>query len=186
MTDRIETQRPPHRSLLERLSGVFLLDGGVFDDIENDRSALPWAAGIVILAGLARGAGAPSPSPSIEIIGSGLAAMVMWLVAGLVVWGTGVQRMGYTSNYPELLRTIGFAAVPLMLLVLRVLPIGAAGLPLWVVAHAWAFLALIVAIREALDIDTKRATVVCLLSLGTAVAIVAGLSAVLLVARPVS
>lgn len=184
MADPVRSDPPAHRSLPERLLGVFALDGGAFDDIENDASALLPATAVVVLAGLARGVGAEGPSRAAEIVGSGLTGVAVWLVAGLIIWGIGVQRMGYTSNYPELLRTLGFAAAPLLLLVLRVLPLGAAATPVWLVAHGWALLALVVASREALDTSTRNAVVVCLLSIATAVAVVAGMSAVLLVARP--
>ena len=52
------------------------------------------------------------------------------------------------------------------------------------VAHAWAFLSVLVAMREALDVSDGTALLVCLLSLATAVAVVAGAGAVLLVAFP--
>ena len=178
--------RPPRRSFAARVVGAFLLDGSSFEEVEHDTAALVGAALVVTLAGLARGIGTPSPSPWVEILGSAVTGLGLWLVAGLLIWGIGVRRMGYTSSYPELLRTIGFAAAPLLLLLLRALPLGPALQPLWYAAHAWALAALIVAVREALDVRLYVAGIVCLLAILTGAAIVAGLSAVLLVARPVS
>jgi hypothetical protein len=166
--------------------GALLLDGKVYEEVEEDASSMVGAIGIVAVAGLARGVATPSSTPTIEIFGSALAGLAMWAVAGLLSWGIGVRRMGYTSSYPELLRTLGYAAAPLLLLLLGLLPLGPAGPFVWTVAHGWALLALVVALREALDVSSTTATVVCLLSLATAVAVVAGLSTVLLLARPVS
>jgi len=177
---------PPTRSVAGRLVGTLLLDGATYEEIENDTSALIGAIVVVTLAGIARGVGIPAASPVREIIGSGLAGLIIWLVAGLLIWAIGVRRMGYTSSYPELLRTIGFAALPLLLLFMGALPLGAAAKPVWIVAHGWALLALIVAMREALDVSNVTAVVVCLLALATAAAVVAGMGTVLLLAWPAS
>ena len=55
----------------------------------------------------------------------------------------------------------------------------------WWVAHAWAILALIVAAREALDVSTQQALVVCVLSLLVALALLF-LLGILFVGRGVS
>jgi hypothetical protein len=178
------TPAPSRRSFLQRFVGTLLLDGAVFEEIENDASAMLGAVGVVTLAGLARGVGAQSPLPAVEIAGSAIAGLVMWLVAGAFIWRVGVKRMGYTSSYPELLRTIGFAGAPLTLLLSGVLPLGPAGPFVWTAAHAWALLALLVAMREALDVSNATALVVCLLALATAAAVVAGMGMILLVAFP--
>ena len=173
-------ETPPHHSFLRRVQGALLLEGSIYEEIENDRRAMPWAAAVVVIAGAARGVSAQAPSTMQEVVGSALSGVCMWLVAALLVWGIGVKRTGYTSNYPELLRTIGFAAAPLLLLLLRLIPMGPADQLVWVVAHVWALLSLIVAMREALDVSDSAATLVCLLSLATAAAVVAGVGAVLI------
>ena len=43
-----------------------------------------------------------------------LMALLLWCVATTLVWAIGVRRFHYTSSYPELLRTLGFAAAPLL------------------------------------------------------------------------
>jgi hypothetical protein len=188
VTETVLSQPPkkPRRSFPARIVGALLLDGTVYEEIEEDASSMAGAIGVVAVAGLARGVATPSPTPTLEIVGSALAGLTMWLVAGLLSWGIGVKRMGYTSSYPELLRTLGYAAAPLVLLLIGLMPLGPAWPFAWTVAHGWALLALVVALREALDVSSSTATVVCLLSLATAVAVVAGLSTVLLLARPVS
>jgi uncharacterized membrane protein required for colicin V production len=76
----------------------------------------------------------------------------------------------------QLLRTIGFAATPGLLRILGVMP--AVALPVLIVTTVWMLLAMIVAVRQALDYRTTRAAVaVCALGwvLAIAIAVVLGL-----------
>ena len=42
----------------------------------------------------------------VGLIGSPLVAVVVWLSAGVLIWGVGVKRFHYSADYPELLRYI--------------------------------------------------------------------------------
>lgn len=161
----------PQRGFLERLIGAMLLDRSVFEEAENDQGALPQAGALVVLAGIARGLTAQTGSPAVEIAGSAIMGVLLWLVATTLVWSIGVRRFHYTSSYPELLRTLGFAAAPLLALSVAALPLGPAALPIAFAVHAWALLAGIVAVREALDVPTREALVVCVLSLAVALGV---------------
>lgn len=165
-----ESQRE-HRSLAARMVLAMRLDASVYEEVEEDRSALAQAALVVLLAGLARGVGAFPQEGWIGIAGSPAVGIVIWLVGATMIWGVGVQRFGYSSDYPELLRTLGFAAAPLVWLAVCALPLGAAARAVQALVHAWAILALVVAVREALDVSSTRALVVCL----TVLAITLGL-----------
>ena len=77
---------------------------------EADRAALGQAALLVILASVARGVGAFEAEGLIGLVGSPLVGLGVWLAGSTLIWGIGVKRFGYTSDYPELLRTVGFAA----------------------------------------------------------------------------
>jgi hypothetical protein len=154
-----------------RLFGALRLAKEVFEDIEGDRGALRQAAGLVVVAGLARGLGAFGSEGLAGLVGSPIVALVVWLVAGVLIWGIGVKRFGYSSDYFELLRTTGFAAAPLLFLALCALPLGAFEAWLWAGLHAWAMLVLVIAVREALDVPTMRALVVCALALGVTLAV---------------
>jgi hypothetical protein len=149
------------------------LAGSAFENVENDPHAIWQAIVLVLAAGLARGAGAYATEGVAGLVGSTVVAVVLWLVAGLLIWGVGVKRFGCTSDYPEVLRTLGFAATPLLVLALGAFDLGPLRTPLWVGAHAWATLALTVATREALDVSMSKALAVCLLALAVGFAVLA-------------
>jgi hypothetical protein len=66
------------------------------------------------------------------------------------------------ADVGELLRTLGFAASPGLLRVLGATPV--LGLSLYVAASLWMLVAMIVAVRQALDYtSTARAIAVCVL-----------------------
>jgi hypothetical protein len=158
------------RSFAARFLGALKLDGRAFEAVEGDPHALPQAAAVVVLGGLGRGIGEALGEPGsarfwVELIGSPIVGVIIWLVGATLIWGIGVRRFGYTSDYPELLRTLGFAAAPLVVLVLAALPVGIVGSVVWVLAHGWAMLALVVAVRAALDVPLAQALTVCLLAL---------------------
>jgi hypothetical protein len=166
------TQRNAMASLVWRVSGALRLGGAAFEDAEQDRGAMGQAAAVVVAAGFARGLGVLHDEGVVGLIGSPIIAVAVWLGAGVMIWGIGVKRLHYSADYPELLRTIGFAAAPLLFLALGGLPLGALRPWLWVGAHVWATLALVVATREALDVPLIRALGVCALALGVTLATV--------------
>jgi hypothetical protein len=68
------------------------------------------------------------------------------------------------ANHGELLRTIGFSSTPGLLRLFGVIP----GLtsPVFVVTHVWMLVAMIIAVRQALDyVSILRAVAVCVLGL---------------------
>ena len=72
----------------------------------------------------------------------------------------------------ELLRTIAFASAPGLLRVLGVIPF--LGVPVYAIASIWMLLAMIVAVRQALDYkSTGRAIGVCVVGWALSLAIAA-------------
>jgi hypothetical protein len=157
--------------------GALRLAPMTYRDIERDPRALLQAAGLVSVAGAARGLGAIEHEGVVGLVGSIAVGLVTWLGAGGLIWMIGDRRFSRSSTFAEVMRTVGFAAAPLLVLALRALPLGAADSLIWIGAHAWATLALATAAREALDINTGQALVVCLLSLiaGFALLVVVGM-----------
>ena len=86
-----------------------------------------------------------------------------------IIWFIGVRLMEHTSDYPELLRTIGFASSPQVLLVLAAIPV--LDWSVRVVVFIWGLAAYVVAVRQALDVETGRAVLVCVLGWGLAVVV---------------
>lgn len=149
------------RSFLERVLGVIRLDAAVFDEVEHDPSAMGQAALVIALAALAQGVGGITSGGVAALIGGLMAGFLGWFLGAGIVWLVGVKVYEHTSDYGELLRTIGFASAPQLLLVLGVLPLG----PLRALLHLGVAVLLVVvyvvAVRQALDVSTGRAIWVC-------------------------
>ncbi len=157
------------RSVIARFAGAMRLDASVFEEVEHDAGAFAQAAAIVALGGVARGVASIAESGSAGLFVGLVTGVVLWLATSAVVWVVGVRTFAYTSDYRELLRTLGFAAAPLVLLVFCALPFGFVSTLFWWVAHGLAVAAFVLAVRQALDIDTSRALVVCVLAVGLGV-----------------
>lgn len=155
---------PPasQRSFQERLIGALMLDATVYEEVEHDEAALGQAGAVVALAALAGGIGALGSGGLGGLIGGVLLAVLAWVIGAAIVWLVGVQMMGHSSDLPELLRTLGFASAPGVLRVLGIIPLLG-----WIAVLAAAVLSLIawvIAVRQALDVDTGRAVLVCVLA----------------------
>ena len=161
----------PRRSFVERVIGALRLDSATFDEIEHDAGALGQAAGVVGLAGVATAIGAAGEGGG--AIGAVLGSLLGWGISAGFVWVVGVYFMEHTSDYPELLRTLGFASAPQLLLVLQGVP--ALGVLVGVVVFFWGVAAWVVAVRQALDVPTGRAVLVCVLAVLVNAACIAGL-----------
>ena len=149
-----------------RMMHAALLDAATYEAIEADRSATPQAFAVVVLASVAAGLGSLENNGWSGIGYITVAALVGWLAW---VWlacfiGTRILPRPETSaDLGELLRTIGFASSPGILLVLALFP------PIspyvYPVCGLWMLIAMIVAVRQALDYEgpggTARAIAVC-------------------------
>ena len=153
-----EADSSDRRGFWERLYGAVTLDASVFDEVENDAQSMVQAAGVVALAAVARGVGFG------DIFHSLVAGFVGWVVAAAAIWIIGVKILEHSSDYPELLRTIGFATAPRVLLVLGILPLGPLRPLLWLFVLFLMVIAFVLAVRQALDVTTDRAVFVCLVA----------------------
>ena len=162
---------PGGRSFAARFAGAFRLDASVFEEVEHDPGALPQAALVVSLAGLARGVEGFSEQGWVGAAASLVAAFALWLAVTASVTVIGVRMLRCSSSFLELLRTLGFAAAPLVALVICGLPLGAIGTALSALVHAVAIGALVLAVRQALDVDTTRALIVCVGAIGFGLAL---------------
>lgn len=168
MTNEETTAPDRRRPLWQRALGALRLDANVFDEVEGDPSALPQAAVVVVLAGLARGTAALAGDEAPGLLPSVAGAIVMWLLATSLLAAVGVRWLRGTSDFAELLRTLGFAAMPLWLLAPISLLDGPPQLVAEVLVHGWAIAAAGLAVRQALDVGTGRALVACSVSLAVA------------------
>lgn len=158
------------RTFLQRLARATALKSDVYEEIEADRRATGQAVLVVLLASVAAGIGLGG------ISGRGLAgipvqagvALALWVAWAVITLQIGVRvlpEQKTRADMGELLRTLGFAASPGLFGILGVLP----GLtaPVFAVTSIWMLLAMVVAVRQALDYtSTSRAVAVCLVGLG--------------------
>jgi len=163
-----------------RVFGAAMLDRGIYEDVEADVRSTGQAVAVVVLASVAGGIGllglgAQTPqSLATGIVGS----LVGWLAWAALTYLLGTHLLPEPqtrADVGELLRTIAFASAPGLLRVLAVIPV--LGLAIYAIASAWMLLAMIVAVRQALDYrSTARAVVVCVVgwALSLAVAAVIG------------
>jgi hypothetical protein len=149
--------------------GALTLDAATYDEIEHDQSALGQAAGVVAIAAVCSGIGGAAGGLG-AILGGVVGAFLGWLLSTGIIWLIGVRIMGHTSDYPELLRTLGFASAPQILMILAFLPV--LGALVSIAVFFWGLAAYVVAVRQALDVETGRAVVVCVLGWGAALLLV--------------
>ena len=148
------------RSFVERMKGAALLEIDVYEEVEADTTATMEAGGVIALVAVASAIGAAHGGTA-GIVGGVISAFVGWLLWALITYIIGDKLLGGTATWGELLRTLGFAQSPGILLALGVVPtVGwlAAG-----IVGVWTLITGIVAIRQALDFGTGKALLTALL-----------------------
>lgn len=162
-----------NNGLISRMLRAAKLDVKLYEEVEADQRATAQAMLVVVLSSLAAGVGSMGMGsmgagagfgPAAFFFGT-LAALVGWVVWSLVTYLIGTRLLpeaGTKANVGELLRTTGFSAAPGIIRILGVIP------GLWListgVALVWSLIAMVIAVRQALDYQTtSRAVAVCLL-----------------------
>jgi hypothetical protein len=94
-----------------------------------------------------------------------LSALLGWAVWAAITYFVGTRLLPEPqtkADYGELLRTIGFASAPGIIRILGIIP-GLMGI-VFLVAGVWMLVAMVIAVRQALDYhSTARAVGVCLI-----------------------
>jgi hypothetical protein len=158
-----------------RLIGAVSVDPITYEEVEADRTATGQALLVVVLSSLGAGIGArgfgSGSLQSMAFIGG--VATIAWAAWALVTYQIGAKLMPEPetrADIGELLRTIGFSSAPGMLRVFGVVP--GAATAAFAITGVWMLVAMVVAVRQALDYtSTVRAIAVCLLGWTLAVAI---------------
>jgi hypothetical protein len=143
---------------LYRVFGACTLDAGMYETLEADSSATAQAALTVALASLAAGAGlsAMHGFDPARFLSSVVLALILWIAWGVLMHQIGTRAFpgpATRASLGELLRTTGFAAAPGFFQVFAVFP-GATRV-IFAATGAWMFVAMVVAIRHALDYDSN-------------------------------
>lgn len=150
----------------QRAIGVARLEVPVFEEIEGDRAATGQALLIVVLSSMAAGIGLTADLYDTPILHRVLLALLLWVFWATATYIVGVYLMPEPetqTNVGELLRTIGFAASPGILRIFGMVP-GIGG-TIYGISTVWMLVAMVIAIRQALDYkSTRRAVVVCVIT----------------------
>ncbi|MCK5653709.1 MAG: YIP1 family protein [Dehalococcoidia bacterium] len=152
--------------LVDRMIRAAKLDVNLYEEVEADTTATRQALLVVLIYSICAGIGSGLVNVWNENVGHffwslfvGLiSALVFWLMWSLITYfiGTRLFRGPETSaTYGELLRTIGFSAAPGVLMIFAFVPFvgGFISFLVWV----WMLVAMVIAVRQALDFTTWRA-----------------------------
>jgi hypothetical protein len=163
----------PTNSFLQRLVGAAALDPAIYEDVEADRGATAQAFAVVLLSSVAAGLGASGLGGGpVNIAFFSMLSLLSWAGWALVTYTVGAHLLPEPqtrADVGELLRTIGFASTPGLLSVLAIMtPLAK---PVFAVVSVWMLVAMVVAVRQALDYtSTARAVAVCVVGWVLAIA----------------
>lgn len=146
----------PERGFAARILGAAMLRSEVYSEVAQGRNAMGQAILIVVLVSLAA---------STQDYGLGVVSMawvagvsvLQWLFWVLITYQVGCDLLGGEATLGALMRTLGFARLPGLLMVLGPVVGG-----IHFLVHAWTLLAGVVAVRQACGFGTVRAVVTTL------------------------
>jgi len=156
------------RSLLDRMRGAAFLEIATYEEVEHDESLTRQAALVVAIVAIARGIGGLNEGTQGIFIGI-LLALLGWLLWAGLTYLIGDKLLGGTATWGELLRTLGYAQSPGVLLVIGFVPL--LGWLVALIVPFWLLVTGIVAIRQALDFSTGKAILTAVLGWVVAVGI---------------
>ena len=153
-------------SFTERMIGAAKLDAQVYEAVEADTGATGQAMGVVLLASVAGGIGSVGLGAGGlgGVIVGGIAALLGWVTWAFLTYVIGTRLLAEPqtrADVGELLRTTGFAQSPGLIRIVGILP--GVGPLVFSIASIWMLVAMVIAVRHALDYtSTLRAVGVCL------------------------
>jgi len=151
--------------LTQRIFRAMKLEASLYEEVEADTDALKQAVIVVVLSSLAAGLGSATQGFGI-LLGGTIVALLSWLIWAYFIYLVGTKLLPEPqteSNPKELLRVLGFASAPGLIRILGVIP--PLRMIIFFIAAVWSLMAMIIAVRQALDYtSTGRAVVVCLIT----------------------
>ncbi|MDA0245673.1 MAG: YIP1 family protein [Chloroflexi bacterium] len=142
--------------MLQRILGVLKLDANTYEEIEADEGATGQAAMVVaivaVLGGVINGLisiAFGSGSFISPLLSQVVLAFAGWLVWSVVTFFVGTALFGGKATMGEMLRVLGFAQAPGLLVIIPVC--GA------FVAWIWTIATTFIAVRQGLDLDNTKA-----------------------------
>ena len=151
--------------LVDRMVRAAKLDVTLYEEVEKDQTAMPQAMAVVAIASVAAGVGSLGVAGFSGLIVGLIASLVGWFIWAFLTYFIGTKLLPEPqtkADLGELLRTIGFSSSPGMIRVLGFIPF--LGRIILFAASIWMLVAMVIAVRQALDYQsTWRAVGVCLI-----------------------
>jgi hypothetical protein len=152
-------------SITDRMIRAAKLDVNLYEEVEADKGAMGQAMAVVVLSSVAAGIGAVGTAGIKGLVLGTIVALVGWFIWAFLTYYIGTRLLPEPqtkADYGELLRTIGFSSSPGVLRVLGIIPM--LGNILNFICGIWMLVAMVIAVRQALDYkSTWRAVGVCLI-----------------------
>ncbi|MDZ7697826.1 MAG: YIP1 family protein [Deltaproteobacteria bacterium] len=152
-------------TLIDRMIRASKLDAGVYEEVEKDPSTMGQAVMVVVISSVAAGIGSMAVTGFSGLVVGTLVALAGWFLWSFLTYIIGTKMLPEPqtkADYGELLRTIGFSSAPGVIRVLAFIPV--VGLLINFLAGIWMLVAMVIAVRQALDYQsTGRAVGVCLI-----------------------
>jgi hypothetical protein len=153
------------QNYMDRIVRAAKLDVNLYEEVEADKGAMGQAMGVVMLSSVAAGIGSIGTIGMKGIIIGAITALIAWYVWAYITYFIGAKILPEPqtkADHGELLRTIGFSSSPGLLRILAIIP-GLGGI-IFVIASVWMLVAMVIAVRQALDYkSTLRAVGVCMI-----------------------
>jgi hypothetical protein len=176
--------------MLRRMINAARLHTATYEEVENDPNATLQALVVVLIVALAAGIGGflavqdEAINPLWGLVSGVIGGLIRWTLWALVIFwvGTTILRTARTNaSWSQLARTTGFAQTPGILQILVFIPI--IGWIIAVIAGIWQLVAMVVAVRQALDYEsiwrTLGVVVIGFIIIAIVLAVIGGLLALL-------
>lgn len=156
-------------SLWITLRYALALNGDFYENARNTHRNRSLGLGIVLLAAVSHAIGSCVilliNRATIFVVLAGFLIDALAVIAGYYFWTLTIFKIGQwlkpiDPTYGDLLVPIGFAYAPQVFNFLTLIPL--LGRPIELILAVWSLLAVIVAVRQGLDITTQKAAFICL------------------------
>ena len=154
---------------IKRVIRALLLDPELYEEVEQDKSAIWQAVVVVFLASLARGIYTYKTGDYRGLILGTITSFVLWILLAFLIYIIGTKLFPESetrTDQGELMRVLGFASAPGIFRVFAVVH--------WLTPYVllfvwlWTLVAMIIGVRQALDFkNTWNAIWVCVVGLIT-------------------
>jgi len=153
------------QNYINRMVRAAKLDVNLYEEVEADKGSMGQAMGVVVLSSIAAGIGSIGSIGVKGVIIGAITALFAWYVWAYLTYFIGAKLLPEPqtkADHGELLRTIGFSSSPGLIRVLAIIP-GISGI-IFAIASIWMLVAMVIAVRQALDYQsTLRAVGVCMI-----------------------